>query len=78
MAEFTDNTRFNTLNTAMQNIHAAELQAVGIGLVMWGQVIVVEDSDPKHSGVDAGAEEKDCNEARHLQAKNYNISLCFS
>lgn len=62
----------------MQNIHAAELQAVGISLVMWGQVVVVEDSDAKHSGVDAGAEEKDCNEARHLQAKNDNISLCFS
>lgn len=43
---------------------------------MRGQVVVVEDSDAKHSGVDAGAEEKDGNEACHLQDK-MTILGCF-
>ncbi len=43
---------------------------------MRGQVVVVEDSDAKHSGVDAGAEEKDGNEACQLQDK-ITILGCF-
>lgn len=49
------------------NIHATELKAVGISLVMRGQVIVVEDTDAKHSGVHTSAKEEDCDEARHLE-----------
>lgn len=47
-------------------IHAAELQAVGIGLVMWHQVVVVENAHPKHCGVDADAQEENTAEAHHL------------
>lgn len=52
-------------------IHAAELKAVSVSLVMWGQVIVVEDSDAEHSWVDAGAEKEDGDEARHLEVKKF-------
>lgn len=50
----------------MRNIHAAELQAVSISLVMWHQVIVVENSYPEHCGVDADTQEEDADKAHHL------------
>lgn len=51
---------------SINHSHAAELQAVGVGLMVRGQVVVVKDPDPKHSGVNTGAKEKDGDEARHL------------
>lgn len=51
------------------HLHAAELEAVGVRLVMGGQVVVVEDPDTEHGGVDAGTEEEDGDEARHLVEK---------
>lgn len=48
------------------DLHAAELQAVGVRLVVRGQVVVVEDTDTEHGGVNAGAQEEDGDEARHL------------
>ena len=61
----------------MRNIHAAELQAVGIRLVMWHQVIVVEHSYPEHCGVDADTQEEDTDEAHHLVERN-NTTLVSS
>ena len=46
--------------------HAAELEAVGVRLVVGGEVVVVEHTDAEHGGVDACAEEEDGEEARHL------------
>lgn len=54
----------------MSYIHSAALQAVGISLVMWHQVEVVENSYPEHGGVDAHTQEEDTNEARHLVKRN--------
>lgn len=48
------------------NIHATELQAVGISLVMWHQVVVVKNSYPEYCGVDAHAQEEDNDKAHHL------------
>lgn len=48
------------------HLHAAELEAVGVGLVVGGQVVVVKDPDPEHGGVNAGTQEEDGDEARHL------------
>lgn len=48
------------------HLHAAELEAVSISLVMGGQVVVVENPDAEHSGVNASTQEEDCDEARHL------------
>lgn len=33
---------------------------------MGGQVVVVENANAEHSGVNAGTQEEDCDEARHL------------
>lgn len=52
------------------DLHAAELKAVGVCLMVWGQVVVVEDTDPKHSGVHASAQEEDCDETCHLKDKS--------
>lgn len=49
-----------------RDLHAAELQAVGVGLVVGGQVVVVEDPNAEHGGVNAGTQEEDGDEARHL------------
>lgn len=46
--------------------HATELQAVSISLVVWDQVIVVENSDSKHCGVDADTQKEDADKAHHL------------
>lgn len=54
----------------MGNIHAAELQAVGISLVMWHQVVVVENSYPEHRGVDTHTQEEDADKAHHLVERN--------
>lgn len=54
----------------MRNIHAAELQAVSISLVVRHQVIVVEKSDPEHCGVDTDAQEEDADKAHHLVERN--------
>lgn len=51
-------------------VHAAELQAVGVRLVVRGQVIVVKDSDPEHSGVHAVTQEEDGDKTRHLVDKH--------
>lgn len=56
--------------TGAVDVHAAKLQAVGIGLMMRGQVVVVEDSDAEHGGVDAVAQVKYGEEARHLVDKS--------
>lgn len=37
---------------------------------MGGQVVVVKDPDAEHSGVNAGTQEEDCDEARHLVEKS--------
>lgn len=52
--------------TFTRTIHAAELQAVSISLVMWDQVVVVEDSYPEHCVVDTDTQEEDTDEAHHL------------
>lgn len=36
---------------------------------MGGQVVVVKDPDAKHSGVNAGTQKEDGDEARHLVRK---------
>lgn len=54
----------------MWNIHAAELQAVSISLVMWHQVVVVKNAYPEHCGVDADTQEQDADKARHLVERN--------
>lgn len=65
------------------NIHATELQAVGIGLVMWHQVVVVENSYPEYCGVDAHAQEENSDKAYHLvkrkkiEIKNHNYYMDF-
>lgn len=65
------------------NTHAAELQAVGIGLVMWHQVVVVENSYPEYCGVDAHAQEENSDKAYHLvkrkkiKIKNHNYYMDF-
>lgn len=48
-------------------VHAAELQAVGVRLVVRGQVIIVKDSDPEHSGVHAVTQEEYGDKTRHLE-----------
>lgn len=48
-------------------VHAAELQAVGVCLVVRGQVIIVKDSDPEHSGVHTVTQEEYGDKTRHLE-----------
>lgn len=50
-------------------LHATELEAVSIRLVMGGEVVVVENPDTEHSRVNAGTQEEDGDEARHLVEK---------
>lgn len=57
------------------DLHAAELEAVGVGLVVWGQVVVVEHANAEHGRVHAGAQEEDCDEARHLEDRRNTHSL---
>lgn len=57
----------------MTDLHATELQAVSISLMMWHQVIVVKESYPEHCGVHAHTHEEDANKAHHLVGgKNNN------
>lgn len=49
-----------------KHLHPTKLEAVGIGLVMGGQVVIIENSNSKHSGVNADAKEKDCEKTCHL------------
>lgn len=59
------------INTRMwNNPHATELQAVSIRLMMWHQVIVVENADLEDCGVDAHAHEQDADKAHHLWKKS--------
>lgn len=53
-----------------RNVHAAELQAVSVSLVMRHQVVVVEKSNPEHCGVDADTQEEDADKAHHLVERN--------
>lgn len=46
--------------------HAAELQAVGVSLVMWCEIIIIKYSDAEHGGVNAVTQVKDGDETRHL------------
>lgn len=39
---------------------------------MGGEVVVVENPDAEHSGVNACAQEEDCDEARHLVERTVN------
>jgi len=54
--------------------HAAELQAVGVSLVVRGEVVVVEDTDAEHRGIHTRAEEEDGDEARHLVDRKGNTT----
>lgn len=51
-------------------IHATELQAVSVGLVMWHQIVVVENSYPENCGVDADTQEEDTDKAHYLVERN--------
>lgn len=51
-------------------LHAAKLEAVSVGLVMRSQVVVVKHPNAEHCGVDAGAQEEDGDEARHLVGRS--------
>ena len=42
---------------------------------MGGQVVVVKDPDAEHGGVDAGAQEEDGDEARHLVDRGDNTYM---
>lgn len=53
------------------HLHAAELEAVSIRLVVGGKVIVVENPDAEHSRVNARTQEEDGDEARHLVGKRF-------
>lgn len=50
-------------------LHAAELEAVSISLVMGGKVVVVENPDAENGRVNARTQEEDCDKARHLVEK---------
>ena len=52
------------------SLHATELQAVSVRLMVWYQVIVVEYSYLKHCRVDTHTEEEDTDKARHLVGEN--------
>lgn len=65
---FTGNQNKNSPGSV--HLHAAELEAVSVSLVMGGQVVVVENPNAEHSGVNTGAQEEDCDEARHLVDRN--------
>ena len=58
--------RYADSSVPPEHSHAAELEAVGVRLVVGGEVVVVEHADAEHGGVDACAEEEDGEEARHL------------
>lgn len=51
-------------------LHATKLEAVSVGLVMGSQVVVVKHPNAEHCGVDAGAQEEDGDEARHLVGRS--------
>lgn len=51
-------------------LHAAKLEAVSVGLVMRSQVVVVEHPNAEHRRIDAGAQEEDGDEARHLVGRS--------
>lgn len=55
------------------DIHAAKLQTVSISLMMWHQVIVVENSYPEHCGVNAHTHKQDTHKARHLVNKRQKL-----
>lgn len=57
-----------------EDSHAAELQAVGVRLVMGGQVIVVENPNAEHGGVNTGTQEEDRDEACHLLDRRVNTN----
>lgn len=57
------------------HLHATELEAVGISLVMGGKVVVVENPDAENSRVNACAQEEDGDEARHLVDKTLGHNL---
>lgn len=50
----------------MRSLHGADLQTIGVRLVTGHQVVVVENPDLKHRGVDAHAKEENAAEAHHL------------
>lgn len=54
------------LQSGEDSLHAAELQAVGVSLVIGDQVVVVENPYPEHCGVDTDAKEENAAEAHHL------------
>lgn len=56
-------------------LHATELEAVSIRLVVGGKVVVVENPDAEHSRVNAGTQEEDGEEARHLVEKRLRHNL---
>lgn len=47
--------------------HATEKEAVGVSLVMWGQVVVVKHTDPEHSRIHTDTQEEDGKEASNLK-----------
>lgn len=57
------------------DLHAAELEAVSVSLVVRGQVVVVEHTNAEHSRVHAGAQEEDCDKARHLGDRRNSIHV---
>lgn len=57
------------------DLHATELEAVSISLVMGGKVVVVENPDAENSRVNACAQEEDGDEARHLVEKMLGHNL---
>lgn len=57
---------YNNATMSVLCIHAAELQAVGVCLVMRRQVVVVEYTDLEHGRVNANAQEDDGDETHRL------------
>lgn len=51
------------------HLHATEKKAISIGLVMWGQVIIVKYTNPEHSRINTDAEKEDGKEASNLKNK---------
>lgn len=64
-----------TLRDGVRHLHAAELEAVGVGLVVGRQVVIVEDTDTEDSGVHTGTQEEDGDEARHLVDRGDTVTL---
>lgn len=57
------------------HLHATELEAVSISLVMRGKVVVVENPDAENSRVNACTQEEDGNETRHLVEETFKHNL---